>query len=119
MGSSYSKDEAFPETTSSTPGSAQTTPSAQVLAVRESHSQESYWLRLEEQLHLLEDGLSSEELTQLKELLHLAEDVFALNDSKLGHTSLVQHRVDTGDHPPVKQLPRRLPFSRRLSSLKR
>ena len=39
--------------------------------------------------------------------------MFALDNTELGHTSLVQHRVDTGDHPPVKQLPRRLPFSRR------
>ena len=86
-----------------------------------SHSLVSRWLCLKEQLNLPKDGLRPEELTQLEELLCAAEDVFALDDTELGYTSLVQHRVDTGDHPLVKQLPRRLLFSRRklLSSLTR
>ena len=37
-------------------------------------------------------------------------DVFALDNSELGHTDLVHHHVDTGDHPPVKQPMRRVPF---------
>ena len=36
--------------------------------------------------------------------------MFALDDSELGHTDLVQHHVDTGDHPPIKQPVRRVPF---------
>lgn len=30
-------------------------------------------------------------------------DVFALDDSELGHTDLVQHYVDTGDSTPIRQ----------------
>ena len=36
--------------------------------------------------------------------------MFALQDSELGHTNLVEHKVDTGDHPPIKQPVRRIPF---------
>ena len=34
-------------------------------------------------------------------------DVFALSDSELGRTSLVQHVIDTGDTTPIKQMPYR------------
>jgi hypothetical protein len=37
-------------------------------------------------------------------------DVFALGDSELGCTNLVQHEIHTGDHPPIKQPIRRMPF---------
>ena len=40
-------------------------------------------------------------------------DVFALDDSELGRTSLVQHTIDTGDHPAIKQPTRRTPFIQR------
>ena len=35
-------------------------------------------------------------------------DVFAVDKSELGHTT-----IDTGDHPPIKQCPRRTPFVHR------
>jgi len=37
-------------------------------------------------------------------------NAFALNDSKLGCTSLVTHMINTGDHMPIKQQPYRTPF---------
>ena len=37
-------------------------------------------------------------------------DLFALDNSELGHTDLVQHHVDTGDNPPIEQPVRRVPF---------
>ncbi|GFW95997.1 retrovirus-related Pol polyprotein from transposon 412 [Trichonephila clavipes] len=40
------------------------------------------------------------------------EDVFSRNSSDIGHTTVTQHRIDTGDHPPIKQHPRRLPFAK-------
>lgn len=30
-------------------------------------------------------------------------------DGHIGHTDLVTHRIDTGNHPPVRQSPRRIP----------
>ena len=40
-------------------------------------------------------------------------DVFAYPDGELGHTTLVQHTIDTGDNHPIKQPPRRLPVAQR------
>ena len=37
-------------------------------------------------------------------------DVFAVNESELGHTTIVKHSIDTDDHPPIKRSPRRIPF---------
>ena len=36
--------------------------------------------------------------------------MFALDQSELGSTDVVTHSVDTGDHPPIRQQPRRVPF---------
>ena len=52
-------------------------------------------------------------MEQLEDLLLNSIDVFALNDSELGRTSLVKHSIDTGDHPPIKQQPRCTPFVQR------
>ncbi|GFU78523.1 retrovirus-related Pol polyprotein from transposon 412 [Trichonephila clavipes] len=35
-----------------------------------------------------------------------------LNSSDIGHTTVTQHRIDTADHPPIKQHPRHLPFAK-------
>ena len=64
-------------------------------------------------LSLPTDKLSSTELADLKSVLSDFSDVFALNDSELGCTSLVQHNIQTGDHNPIKQPPYRTPFVRR------
>jgi len=37
-------------------------------------------------------------------------DVF---DESLGHTDVIQHHIDTGSAPPVRQYPRRLPYAYR------
>ena len=60
-------------------------------------------------LDLPVDKLNPVELEKLKEVLAESTDVFALDDSELGCTSLVQHSIDTRDHHPVKQQPYRTP----------
>lgn len=50
---------------------------------------------------------------QLSALVLEFSDCFALNSSELGRTSVVTHKVNTGDHAPIKQPPRRVPFSLR------
>ena len=55
------------------------------------------------------DKLNQVVLDKLKEVLAESTDVFVLDDSELGCTSLVQHSIDTGDHKPVKQQPYRTP----------
>ena len=49
----------------------------------------------------------------LSALLKRFEHIFAHSEVDLGHTDLVKMKLDTGDHPPIKQKPYRLPFSQR------
>lgn len=50
---------------------------------------------------------------QLYSLVWEFADSFALDQTELGCTSVVTHKIDTGDHLPIKQSPRRTPFSLR------
>ncbi|GFT49814.1 retrovirus-related Pol polyprotein from transposon 412 [Trichonephila clavipes] len=62
---------------------------------------------------LLENAeLSPEQKRSAERLLQEFEDVFSRNSSDIGHTTVTQHRIDTADHPPIKQHPRRLPFAK-------
>ena len=36
----------------------------------------------------------------------------------MGHTNVVQHKIDTGDSRPIRQYPRRLPFAYREETSK-
>ena len=87
--------------------------SSQVLAVGDTSSGAARGSRLLERLALPREGLGRDEVEQLEGLLLEAEDVFPLDDSELGCMSLVQHKIDTGNHPAITQLPRRMPFSQR------
>jgi hypothetical protein len=58
--------------------------------------------KLESSLQLESIPLTPEERSQL---------LLALDDDVLGRTSLVTHRINMGDSPPIKQQPRRLPFA--------
>ncbi|GFW48024.1 hypothetical protein TNCV_2402111 [Trichonephila clavipes] len=53
-----------------------------------------------------------EQKRSAERLLQEFEDVFSRNSSDIGHTTVTQHRIDTADHPPIKQHPRRLPFAK-------
>ncbi|GFV95863.1 retrovirus-related Pol polyprotein from transposon 412 [Trichonephila clavipes] len=62
---------------------------------------------------LLENAeLSPEQKSSAERLFQEFEDVFSRNGSDIGHTTVTQHRIDTADHPPIKQHPRRLPFAK-------
>ena len=56
------------------------------------------------------DSIAPQEVGQLKALITEYRDVFALSGDELGCTSVVQHNIDTGDHAPIKQYPRRTPL---------
>ena len=66
-----------------------------------------------QQLQLEVDHLPPEEQGCLKDLIRSYADVFALNSGELGTTDVVEHTINTGDHPPIKQPLRRTPFSLR------
>ena len=65
------------------------------------------------ELNLPLDTLSPGEAAQLKALVSEFSDIFALSDSELGCTDVLQHHIDTGEHPPIKQQPYRTPAVRR------
>ncbi len=47
------------------------------------------------------------------EFLLKSADIFALDDSELGQTDLVQHSIDVGDSQPIKQPPSHTPLAYR------
>ena len=55
-------------------------------------------------------NLSSSQRKGLPSLLDEFTDIFSSGRSDLGRKGIVQHCIDTGDHPPIKQAPRRLPM---------
>ena len=55
--------------------------------------------------------LTHDEDRHFKELLFKHKDTFAKNSTDLGFCSALQHDIDTGDSPPIKQSPRRPPLS--------
>ena len=58
------------------------------------------------------DGHDHQQQEQLWRLLAEFKDSFALNESDVGQTHLVQHEIDTGDARPIRMRPRRLPLVR-------
>ncbi len=58
-------------------------------------------------------NLPTEVQKQVMEFLLKSADIFALDDSELGQTVLVQHSIDVGDSRPIKQPPRRTPLAYR------
>ena len=58
----------------------------------------------------LRDLETETQAQQLANFFHDYQDVFATSAEDLGRTNIVQHRIDTGDHPPIKQHPRRIPI---------
>ena len=68
--------------------------------------------RCEELVSRLQIGKSctKRQVSQIQELLCKYHEVFALTDSELGDTDIVTHSIDTGNAPPVRASPRRLPY---------
>ncbi|GBM89606.1 Retrovirus-related Pol polyprotein from transposon 297, partial [Araneus ventricosus] len=69
-------------------------------------------LRLSSILENLE-GLNEEQRTAVKELLQEFQNLFSASDSDVGRCNMTQHRINTGNHPPIKQYPRRLPLAKK------
>ena len=61
-----------------------------------------------ESVDLSNSDLDEKQQAQLNQLLHDNHDIFALNDDELGHTSLVEHHIDTGDSRPIYRQPYRV-----------
>ncbi|GBM10036.1 hypothetical protein AVEN_24018-1 [Araneus ventricosus] len=57
--------------------------------------------------------LNEEQRTAVRKLLNEFQDLFSTCDADVGRCNMTQHRINTGDHPPIKQYPRRLPLARK------
>ena len=54
--------------------------------------------------------LNKAQRADVKELLSQYQDIFSLPGSKIGRTSKVQHTIDVGSNPPIRQKARRIPL---------
>ncbi|GBM66799.1 Transposon Ty3-I Gag-Pol polyprotein [Araneus ventricosus] len=57
--------------------------------------------------------LNEKQRREVRKLLKEFQNLFSTCDADVGHCNMTQHRINTGDHPPIKQYPRRLPLSRK------
>ena len=103
---SRSEDEAIEEDTS-------LTPEIRAIALDHTRPKEERLERLKAELDLGKTAISPEERQALETLLLDHADIFATDSSELGRTKVVQHPIEVGDHRPVQQPPRRIPFSLR------
>ena len=57
--------------------------------------------------------LSGEQISKFEKLLTDYQDIFVGPDVQLGSPTLTERCIETGDHQPIKLLPRRLPIAQR------
>ena len=58
----------------------------------------------------LPDELTDQQRTEVRELLVRNRNILSTSEYDIGRTDLVEHRIDTGDHRPIRQPLRRHPF---------
>ena len=61
----------------------------------------------------LVEGVEEGRQLPLRELLRKHQNAFQMAPGDVGRATLVEHRIRTGDHPPIRQAPRRLAPHRR------
>ena len=64
-------------------------------------------------LHINQESITKEEVTQLEALVREYADAFAIDPSDLSTTDRITHSIETGDQRPIWQPPRRVPFALR------
>ena len=64
-------------------------------------------------LDLSDTPLDESQQAQFRSLVQEYRDIFALSPAELGRTNIVQHRIDTGDHQPIRQRPYRVSDTQR------
>ena len=57
------------------------------------------------------EGHDDREKAEIGQLLRDHQEVFSRNELDLGVTNLLEHAIDTGRAPPIKQRPRRVPLA--------
>ena len=62
-------------------------------------------------LQQLPGGLDAEQRQQVSQLLQSYQDIFSTGTYDMGRTNLVEHEINTGNHPPIRQGLRRHPIA--------
>ncbi|GBM88893.1 hypothetical protein AVEN_134152-1 [Araneus ventricosus] len=57
--------------------------------------------------------LNEEQRRAVRKLFKEFQNLFSTCDADVGRRNMTQHRINTDDHPPMKQYPRRLPLARK------
>ena len=68
---------------------------------------------LTELYHRVGENLGGPDLLLVKGMLMKYQHVFSKGEGDIGYTTVVEHKIDTGDAKPQKQPPRRLPQTQR------
>ena len=70
--------------------------------------------QLENQLHICTDDHTEQEAAALRERILNSPDAFAVgSEHRKVNPKIAEHSINTGDHPPIKQTSRRVPFALR------
>ena len=77
-----------------------------------SHTEQVLWDMVERSDVNLSDSQQQQQ-QQLYTLLLRYSDIFATKDSNLGRATMLQHTIQTGDSPPIRQHTRRIPHYQR------
>ncbi|GBN22624.1 Retrovirus-related Pol polyprotein from transposon 297, partial [Araneus ventricosus] len=59
------------------------------------------------------EGLNEEQRTAVRELLQEFQNYFSTSNSDVGRCNMAQHRINTGNHPPIQQYRRRSPLAKK------
>ena len=62
-------------------------------------------------LQQLPDSLDVEQRQRVGQLLQSYQDIFSTGTYDMGRTNLVEHEINTGNHPPIRQGLRRHPIA--------
>lgn len=68
---------------------------------------------LERLMERASSSLNEPQAKQVRNLLGNYRMLFAASDKDLGTTNIIRHKINTGNHPPIKQPPRRTPVAMR------
>ena len=60
----------------------------------------------------MENELTADQEKELKDLILKNQDVFAKSDFDIGKTTLLEAKINTGNHPPIRKSPYKAPFSK-------
>ena len=60
----------------------------------------------------VKNSTSAAQFTRVKQMLEEFQDIFSAGEGDCGRTTLVKHRIDTGNAQPIRQHPRRLPLAK-------